>query len=368
MNRLTWPGLAVCAAMLAAGCGRSSAPPGTEPPAERLLRVLNWEDYIDPALVEQFTERTGIPVDYQTFATQDELVGLIRSDPGRSDLVIVDESVIQTLIDLQLLRTMDASRLAGLRHLDPPGTTLPPDINPDYAAPYHFGCTLLAYRKDQAPEPPAAWEALWDERYRGRIMMPVDFQEVFAVTLLSLGHPMNSGDPRELEEARERILRQAPLVLEYTDATTIQEALNSGEAALGVLYNGDAARIAATNSQIGIVLPPEGVPLWVDCFCFPRDARNVEAALAFMDFLMEPDIAAQNAAFLHYATPNRAARALMSPALLEDPAVFPPAAIRARSSYYLKPDVARLRMYNSTAAEVRRLRGALGLGPGTADP
>ena len=368
MNRSHRLAGAVCAAMLAAGCGRSSAPPESGTPAEHQLRVLNWEEYIDPALLERFTERTGVVVDYQTFTTQDELVGLVRSDPGRCDLVIVDESVIQTLIDLQLLRPVDTSRLAGLRHLDPPGATLPPDIDPAYAVPYHFGCTLLAYRKDRVTEPPAGWTALWDERHRGRIMMPVDFQEVFAVTLLSLGHPMNSGDPRELEEARERIVLQASLVREYADVTTIQEALNAGEAELGVLYNGDAARIAATNAAIGIVLPPEGVPLWVDCFCFPRDARNVEEALAFMDFLMEPDVAAQNAAHLHYATPNRAARALMPPALLEDPAVFPPAEVRARSGYYLKPDVARLRMYNSTAAEVRRLRGALGIGPGTTDP
>ncbi|MBP7831128.1 MAG: spermidine/putrescine ABC transporter substrate-binding protein [Kiritimatiellae bacterium] len=367
MKRFTWPSLAACAAILAAGCGRpvAPAPAGPEPP---VLRVLNWEEYIDPSLLPVFTERTGIPVDYQTFATQDELVGLLRSDPARCDLVIVDDSVIQTLMDLRLLQPLDASRLRGLGHLDPPRASLPDEMISSYAVPYLFGCTLLAYRKDLVPEPPTRWQALWDERYRGRLMMPVDFQEVFAVTLLSLGYPMNSSEPQELEAAREAIVRQAPLVRDYADATTIQKALLAGDAALGVLYNGDAVKSAAEDDRIAVALPEEGVPLWVDCFCLPRDAQNIREALAFVDFLLEPDIAAQNAAFLHYATPNRAARDLMPPDLLNNPAVLPPAAALARSSYYLKPDVARLRTYNSTAAEVRRLRSALGIGAGAANP
>lgn len=362
MRRQAWLIVPIGIAILAAGCGRGSSSPEAEGSAEFQLRILNWEEYIDPSLLDLFTERTGIAVDYQTFATQDELVGLLRSDPARCDLVIVDDSVIQTLMDLRLLQPLDASRLRGLDHLDPPRSSLPDETISSYAVPYLFGCTLLAYRKDLVPEPPTRWRDLWDGRYRGRLMMPVDFQEMFAVTLLSLGYPMNSGEPKELEAAREAIVHQAPLVRDYADATTVQKALLAGDAALGVLYNGDAVKSAAEDDRIAVVLPEEGVPLWVDCFCIPRDAQNIREALAFVEFLLEPDIAAQNAAFLRYATPNQAARALMSPDLLSNPAVFPPAAVRARSSYYLKPDVGRLRVYNSTAAEVRRLRGALGIG------
>ncbi|MBU1909074.1 MAG: spermidine/putrescine ABC transporter substrate-binding protein, partial [Verrucomicrobia bacterium] len=284
----------ICAAILAGGCGRPSSTPEPEEQPQRLVRVLNWEEYIDPALLTLFTERTGIEVEYTTFGTQDEAVGLIRSDPARYDLVVIDDSVIKTLVDLQLLRPIETERLQGLAHLDPPGHSLPADLSRRFAVPYLRGFTLLGYRKDHVPDPPSSWRALWDERYRGRIMMPLDFQENFAVALLVLGHPMNSGEPQELEAARELLIQQAPLVREYADGIDAKDALMAGEAWIGVVYNGDILKAAEENAQVGYALPSEGLPLWVDCFVIPRDGQHIEEAMAFIDFMLEPEVGAQN--------------------------------------------------------------------------
>jgi spermidine/putrescine transport system substrate-binding protein len=360
--------LLIGAAILAGGCGRPSSAPEPAEPTPRRVRVLNWEEYIDPSLLPLFTERTGIEVEYDTFGTQDEGVGLIRSDPARYDLVVIDDSVIKTLMDLQLLRPIETEPLRGLAHLDPPGQSLPADLSRRFAVPYLRGFTVLGYRKDHIPDPPASWNALWDERYRGRIMMPIDFQENFAIALLALGHPMNSGEPQELDAARERLIRQAPLVREYADGIDAKDALLAGEAWIGVVYNGDILKAAGENDQVGYALPSEGLPLWVDCFVIPRDGQHIEEAMAFIDFMLDPEVAAQNAGFLRYATPNRAARALLPSDLMEDPAISPPADLLEKSVYYMKPDLPRLRAYNSTAAEVLRLHGDARASDGTATP
>jgi len=340
--------------LLGAGCGQRTS---TRAPVAAPLpvRVLNWDDYIDPAVLTNFTLRTGIPVEYNTYSTQDELTGAVRSDPGRYDLIVVDDSVIEMLQELRLLRPMEPERIKGLENLGTRWRRHPTDPDSRYSIPYLWGTTLLAYRKDRLTEPPTDWSVLWDARYRGRIMMLADFQENIGLALLSLGNSINSGVATQLSRAQERLCRQASLVQSYASGTDIKQALLSGSTWVAPLYSGDAAMAAEASDQVDYVLPTGGAPIWIDRFAMPRDSRNPDGARAFIEYLLIPEIAAQNAEYLCYATPNEAALPLLSKELLADTRLFPPREVLDRCEFYSKPDAARLRIYNTTAAEVRRL-------------
>ena len=342
---------------LAVGCSERVTEYIKPESSERLLRICNWEEYIDPSVLTGFSARTGIRIEYDEFATQDELTGRLRSDPSRYDLVVIDESVIQSLKDLKLLRPFDTSRITGLSRIDPAHLRGTADGADRYAVPYLWGTTLLVYRKDKVEPEPRSWGALWDRRYAGRIMMLPDAQELFGITALLLGLPMNSRDPAHLDAVRAKLVQQAPLVRDYADTLTIQDALLSGESWLGCIYSGDAVKAARENPRIGYVVPDEGAPLWIDCFAMPRDAEHVDEAHEFVEYMLEPSVAARNANYLYYATPNTAAVAMIAGELRNDPAIFPSADVLARCAFFTKPDAALQRYHNETRQQVREVRG-----------
>ena len=345
------------ALVLVAGCGGRAPEPATADNSERLLRIYNWEEYIDPAVLTGFSARTGIRIEYHEFATQDELTGSLRSDPSRYDLVVVDESVIQSLRELKLLRPFDPSLITGLSRIDPVHLQGANAVDELFAVPYLWGTTLLVYRKDKIKETPRSWAALWDARYAGRIMMLPDAQEMFGITALLLGYPMNSRVTDHLAAIRDKLVEQAPLVRDYADTLTIQRALLAGECWLACLYSGDAAKAGHEDDRIGYVVPDEGAPLWIDCFALPRDAEHVEEAHEFVDYMLEPAVAARNANYLQYATPNTAALPMVAGELRADTAIFPSTDVLARCAFFIKPDATLQRCHNEARMEIRRLRG-----------
>ena len=341
---------------LAAGCSDRAPQPSTAEPRERVLRLYNWEEYIDPAVLTGFAARTGIRIEYQEFATQDDLTGSLRSDPSRYDLIVVDESVIQSLTDLKLLRPFDTTRLQGLRRIDPVHLAGSAVNGERYAVPYLWGTTLLAYRKDKVGEPPRSWAGLWDPRFAGHVMMLPDAQEMFGIAALLLGYPMNTREAQHLKAIRAKLVEQAPLICDYADTLTIQEALLRGDCWVACIYSGDAAKAAREDDRIGYVVPDEGAPLWIDCFAIPRDAEHVEEAHEFVDYMLEPAVAARNANYLHYATPNTAALPMVAGELREDAAIFPSTDVLARCQFFTKPDAALQKFHNETRMEIRHVR------------
>ena len=340
--------------LVAAGCGGapqlSSAPAvEAEPP---IVRFLNWAEYISPAVLERFQDETGIRVEYLTFDNQEELLGRVRSDPARYDVIVADDTVISALAELGLLQEIDLARVPNLRHIDPRYLSRPADPDARYSAPYHWGTTLLGYRRDRIKVPPDSWSVLWDKKYRGRIMMLSDVQEVVGVTALCLGLPIDTTDSDQLEAIRRHIVAQVPLVSKYADTITIRDAMVSGECWLATIYSGDAAVAAKREPMVGYVVPKEGAPIWIDCLCIPRDAKHRDAANAFINYLLDPDVAAENASYLNYATPNMEAMEKLSPEFKADRAIFPSRDVLAKCAFLPKLDQPRQRLYNQTWADI----------------
>jgi spermidine/putrescine-binding protein len=188
--------------------------------------------------------------------------------------------------------------------------------------PYFWGTVAVGIRTDKITEPVEGFSVLFDERYKGRITMLDDAENVVATVLLHLGHPMNSTDDNHLAEVQELLKKQRPLVQAYT-SDAFKEKLINGDAWVVLGWSGDILQAAAENDSIRAVVPATGTMIWVDAMAIPKDAKNTRLAHEFINFLLEPEVAGQNANFVRYASPNTAAREHMAKDLLDDPAVYP---------------------------------------------
>jgi spermidine/putrescine transport system substrate-binding protein len=187
-----------------------------------------------------------------------------------------------------------------------------------------WGTTGFGYAKARARGTPDSWAPLFDPANRGQILMLDDMRECFAVALKHLGHSLNATDPKVLRQAADLLKKQKPLVKTYNSGD-YENILAAGDVWFAHGYNGQIAKVAAREPQrLGYVLPKEGATLWMDNVCLPRAARNVESIYAFLSYILEPEVNARIVNGISYASANVPARKLIKPAILNDPAIYPP--------------------------------------------
>ncbi len=342
---------------LAAGCGDSSSPPvSSNSPApspknqeHSFVRIFNWDEYLDESVLEKFTEQTGIEVLIESFEDTDEVNAAIRSRPDHYDIVVIDSDKAENLWDLQLLRELDHSQLPNLKHIDSTHLARDADAQSRFSVPYLWGTTLVAYRKDMIEDPIRSWGLLWDDRYAGRIGMLNERLESVQIALIKNGYSLNERSPQAIQLAEKDLIAQVQgLGVRYLEGipSVLEQALTSGQIWAAAAYSGDAAMIADEHENIGLFIPKEGSALWIDTFVIPRDSpRHVEAH-QFINYFMDPKMAAANASSLYYATPNRAAREFLDPELLQDEAIFPPDEVMEKCELAAKATSERERPVN----------------------
>jgi spermidine/putrescine transport system substrate-binding protein len=244
--------------------------------------------------------------------------------------VFPSDRAMAALVAKGLLSELDRSRLASFRHLDP--KFLGPRFDPQnrFSVPYFWGTLAVGIRTDFVKESVHGMDVLFDPLYRGRITMLDDMENVVAAVLGHLGLPLNSVEPEHLARAQRLLLTQKPLVQAYT-SDSYRERLIAGDAWASLGWSGDLmqadAELELSNTsaaRVRVIIPPQGTLVWMDSMAIPRNARNVELAHEFIDYLLDPAVAALNAQKVNYATPNVAARALLPPDMLADERIYPP--------------------------------------------
>lgn len=292
--------------LLAALCGCAQSDP------TKKIVVYNWEDYIDPEVLEEFTAETGIEVDYQRFTTNEDAYIKMTKGGSSYDVVFPSDYMIERLIAEDLLMQIDHSKLPNYADLydwmENPGY----DENNTYSIPYMWGTVGVLYNYDMTGEEITSWKQLWDTKYVDQVCMMDSIRDTIGVTLKMLGYSLNTREDAHLQEAKQALIEQkeSGVLLAY-GVDDIKDKLINGECAIGLVWSGDAVYAMGYNESLRYSVPEEGSNVWLDGMVIPKTSKNPDGAHQFIAFMMRPDIAARNSEYIGYSTPSEAAMELI---------------------------------------------------------
>jgi spermidine/putrescine transport system substrate-binding protein len=287
------------------------------------LYYFTWSDYVGPNLIEEFERQTGAKVIVDTFGSNEELLAKLQSGATGYDVAVPSDFMVSIMMKLGLLADLNLASIPNADLLLDRLQRLPFDSDHRYSIPYLWGTVGIGYDSSAISTPPDSWDVLWDPRYKGRISMLNDQREVFGMALRSLGASINSRDPTVIEQAKQKLLQQKPLVKAYT-SENYDQLLASGEVLLAHGWGGAVARAAIQRPSIKYVIPKEGGTIWSDCLVVLQSSRHKELAMRFVNYLLDPQVAARTTTRLRFASSSREAKVLVSSELRENPAVYPP--------------------------------------------
>ena len=274
--------------------------------------VYNWGEYLDPEVLTMFEEETGIDVVYEEFETNEILYPKISSGAIAYDVICPSDYMIQRMIENDLLAEINFDNIPNVKNIGKDYMEQSRQFDPEnkYSVPYCWGTVGILYNKTMVDEPITSWSVLWDEKYKDNILMQDSVRDAFGVTLKYLGYSLNSTDLDELTEARDLLIKQKPLVQAYV-IDQVRDKMIGNEAAIGVIYSGEAIYTQMENPDLEYVIPEEGSNIWIDSWVIPKNAENKENAEKFINFLCTPEIALMNFEYITYSTPNSEARKLI---------------------------------------------------------
>lgn len=274
--------------------------------------VYNWGEYLDPKTIELFEEETGISVTYEEYETNEIMYPKIVSQAIAYDVVCPSDYMIQRMIENDLLAEINLDNIPNIKDMDPTYMEQSKSFDPKnkYSVPYCVGTVGILYNKSMVKEPVDSWDILWNPKYKDSILMQDSVRDAFAVALKRLGHSINSTEVDQLAAAAEDLMEQKPLVQAYV-VDQVRDKMIGNEAALGVIYSGEAGYTKRENPDLEYVIPKEGSNVWIDSWVIPKNAQNKENAEKFINFMCRPKIALMNFEYLTYSTPNLKAREMI---------------------------------------------------------
>lgn len=296
------------------GCGSK--------PSSDVLNVYNVGDYIDEDLIDKFEEETGITVVYETYETNEIMYQKVKSGGSKYDIVVPSDYMVSRMINEGLVQKIDYSNIPNYKNIDEKFLNAVYDPDNEYSVPYFWGTFGILYNKTMVDEPVDSWDILWDEKYTGNIMMLDSVRDTTAIALMKLGYSINTTDEKELDEAMALLLQQKSIVLAYANDDA-KDRLLGEEAAMGIVYSGDAVTLMEENENLDYAMPESGTNQWVDAMCIPAGAENKDYAEMFINFMLDPDNALQNIDYVGYATPNKAAYDLLDEETQNDETSYP---------------------------------------------
>lgn len=276
------------------------------------LNVYNWGEYIDPEVITMFEKETGIDVVYDEFEMNEEMYSKIETGAVKYDVVCPSDYTIQRMIDANLLAEINYDNVPNIQYIGDDYLKSAESFDPGnkYAVPYTWGTVGILYNKTMVDEPIDSWSAIFDEKYKNNILMINSVRDAMGIALKYLGYSLNSTDKGELEEATNLLKEQKPLVQSYV-VDQVRDKMIGNNAAIGIIYSGEAIYTQRENPDLEYVIPKEGSNIWIDGWVIPKNSENKENAEKFINFLCRPDIALLNFEYITYSTPNTAAREMI---------------------------------------------------------
>lgn len=318
------------------------------------LYVYNWGEYIDDEVIDKFEEETGIDVIYDMFETNEIMYAKLAQDDSAYDVICPSDYMIQKLIENDLIQELNFDHIPNSKNIGAQYYESSRSFDPEnkYSVPYCWGTVGILYNKTMVDETVDSWDILWNPKYSGQILMQDSVRDAYMVALLKNGYSQNTKNPDEIAVATKDLIAQKPLVQAYV-VDQVRDKMIGGEAALGVIYSGEAIYTARENDDLVYVVPKEGTNVWIDSWVITKGSKNKENAEKWIDFMCRGDIALQNFEYITYSTPNTIAQENIEDEDIKNSKVaFPDLSEFPSESYqYLGQDGDRL--YNDAWMEVK---------------
>lgn len=295
------------------------------------INVYNWGEYISDGSEEntlnvnaEFTDLTGIKVNYTNYATNEELYAKLKGGGASYDIIIPSDYMISRMIHENMLQKLDFDNIPNFKYIT--DTFVNPEYDPqnEYSVPYTWGTVGIIYDTTMIDMPPEEidWDILWNEDYSDRILMFDNPRDAFAIAEIRLGYSLNTEDAKELENCADLLKEQKTVIQAYV-MDEVFDKMGAGEALVAPYYAGDAVTLMDEYEDLGFVTPKSGTNLFVDALCIPAGAKQKEAAEMYINFMCEPDIAYATTSYIGYSTPNSAAFDMLDEETQNDKVSYP---------------------------------------------
>ncbi|MEE0796487.1 MAG: ABC transporter substrate-binding protein [Anaerovoracaceae bacterium] len=287
---------------LLTGCGQDGGDAAGE---KGTLYVYCFGDYFDPQLEYQFEEETGYDVVVDLFDTNEEMYPVIKNNTAQYDVICASDYMIERLISEDLLAEINYDNVPNAANVADNIKPFMEGFDPGmvHSLPHTWGTYGIMYNTEMVNGEIDSWEDLWDPQYEGQIVMPNSMREGFMIGAKLLGYSMNTTSEEEISAITDKLIEQKPLVYSF-DNDSAREKMIGDSAALAVITSGEVLYSKEYNENLEYVIPEEGTEVWTDCWAIPKTAQNKDGAEAWMNFMLDGDVAAANFEYLTYAIPN----------------------------------------------------------------
>jgi len=327
MKKIIFIAILILAALALVSCAGGG---GEEELAEE-LHIYNWSEYIDPEIYAAFEEEFGVKIIEDTFSSNEELLAKIQAGATGYDLIVPSDYMVEIMIEEDLLTGINPDNIPNLANLSDLFKNPPYDPDLSFCVPYQWGTTGIGYNSDEVE--PDSWAYIFDPSiaadYDGKITMLNDSREAIGAALKYLGYSLNTTDEAELEEAKQLLITAKPFLFSY-DSDQFEDLIAADEVVYGHGWSGDYFAAAEEDERIWYIIPAEGGVVWADNLCIPKTSKNAYTAEVFINYILQPEIAAQITNFTWFGSPVEAANEFIDPEILEEPAIYPPADVMAK--------------------------------------
>ena len=289
------------------------------------LNVYTWSQYTDRELLQSFSDQTSIKVAASVYDANEVMLAKLRAGGGGNYSVIYpSDYMVQKMISLGLLTQLNPERLIGLDNLFPNFQNPTYDPNNRYSIPFGWGTTGLIYNSEILSPPPEDWEYLWQNqnKLQKRMTLLNDVREVMGAVLRMLGYSYNSKNENEIKQAYEKLKSLKPAIAAF-DTDAWRNQILAGDLLLAMCYSSDAVKITRENPKLKYITPKSGSSLWTDTIAIPSTSPNVDGAYAWINFMLQPQVAAQMSKRLGVATPNLEGYKQLPEELQNNTSLFP---------------------------------------------
>ncbi len=322
------------------------------------LNVYNWGEYISDGsddnidVVKEFEKLTGINVNYSTFDSNETMYSQITKGGVSYDIIIPSDYMIERLIKENMLLEIDTEKVTNLDLIDDQYKSLYFDPENKFSIAYSVGLVGLIYNTKVVTESPDSWEILWDERYKDQILMFNNPRDAFAIAQFRLSQDINNTEKSKWDTAADLLIEQKPFLQSYV-MDEVYGKMETGEAALAPYYAGDFLTMYENNEDLAFVYPKEGTNIFVDSICIPKNTTNYDAAIMFINFLLEPEIALANAEYIGYASPNIAVVTNPDYYYYQNEILYPDAKTLPKTQYFHDVDASIRNYYENLWIDVK---------------